>query len=164
MSKSTRPLFIYILLAMFSIAMLNGCGPEEPTGPAAENLAKGKAFMEKNRTRGGVVTLENGIQYEIIKEGNGKSPRLTDIVFIRHRGKHLDGSVFSDSYKDETPEEIYVKHSIPGWKKTLPLMSSGAKWVIYLPPHMGFSNRGAEGIIEPNETLIYEIELVGIKW
>jgi len=164
MRKYAHTRFIPILLAIISIAMLNGCGSSEPTGPAAENLAKGKAFMEKNSQREGVIVLENGIQYEVIKEGTGKSPRITDTVLIRHTGKHLDGSVFSDSTKDEAPEEIYVKHSIPGWLKTLPLMSSGAKWIIYLPPHMAFSNRGYKKTIEPNETLIYEIELIGIKW
>lgn len=161
-AKLTKILFMAGLLALFS---LSGCGgSSEPTGIAAENLAKGKAFMEKNGKREGVVTLDNGIEYEVTKPGSGKSPRLTDFVLIHHRGKHLDGTIFSDSFNDKIPEEMLVKHTIPGWKKTLPLMSEGSKWVIYLPPHMAFSNRGYKDVIQPNETLIYEIELVAIKW
>lgn len=158
----TKTLFMVGLLALFT---LSGCGgPSEPTGPAAENLAKGKAFMEANAKREGVITLKNGLQYEVITKGTGKSPRLTDIVIVHQRGKHLDGTIFSDSYANGKPDEALVKFTIPGWKKILPMMSEGSKWIVYLPPHMAYSNRGEEGIIEPNETLIYEIELIKVKW
>ena len=164
MRDAIKKISIFGLTILLSATLLTGCGSNEPTGPAAENLAKGKAFMERNGQRDGVITLENGIQYEIIVKGSGKSPRLTDTVIVHQRGKHLDGTTFTDSYQDGKPEEVYVKYSIPGWKKTLPLMSAGSKWIIYLPPHMGFSNRGYENIIEPNETLIYELELIAVKW
>lgn len=159
-SQSTT-LFMAALVTLFTLA---GCSSNEPTGKAAENLAKGTAFMEKNKLRDSVITLDNGIQYEVVTKGSGKSPRLTDIVIVHSRGKHLDGTTFSDTYKEGKPEEVLVKHTIPGWKKTLPLMSVGSRWKVYLPPNMAFSNRGAEGFVEPNETLIYEIELLDIKW
>jgi FKBP-type peptidyl-prolyl cis-trans isomerase FklB len=161
-AKLTTYLLMVGLLALFS---LTGCGgSNEPTGPAAENLAKGIAFMEQNSKRAGVISLDNGLQYEVITKGSGKTPKLTDFVVVHQRGKHLDGTTFSDSYKDGKPEEALVKHTIPGWKKILPMMSVGDKWIVYLPPHMAFSNRGEQGVIEPNETLIYEIELLEIKW
>ncbi|MDX8404213.1 MAG: FKBP-type peptidyl-prolyl cis-trans isomerase [Mariprofundaceae bacterium] len=153
-----------LMVALLMLFSLTGCGNSNQTGPAIENLAKGKAFMEQNKLKDDVVTLENGIQYRIITKGSGKFPKLADVVIIHYRGKHLDGTIFSDSYKEDKPEQILVKHAILGWKKIMPLMSVGSKWTIYLPPHMAFSNRGFEDIIEPNETLTYEIELVGIAW
>ncbi len=165
MKYSIRRIYSLFMIALFALFTLSGCSSSaDQSGPAAENLAKGKAFMEQNRLKNGVITLENGIQYKVITNGNGKSPRLTDIVVVHHRGKHLDGTIFSDSYKDGKPEEMLVKHTIPGWIKILPLMSAGSKWIVYLPPHMAFSSRGVKGLVEPNETLIYEIELVDIKW
>ncbi len=161
-TKLTKTLFMVYLLALFA---LSGCGnSSQPTGVAAENLAKGVAFLKENSKRDGVVTLNNGIQYEVVTRGDGKSPKITDFVIVHQRGKHLDGSTFSDSYENGEPDIALVKHTIPGWKKTLPMMTVGSKWIIYLPPHMAYSNRGEEGIVEPNETVIYEIELIGIKW
>jgi len=161
-TKLTTSLFMVGLLALFS---LTGCGgSSEPTGPAAVNLAKGKAFMEQNSKREGVITLDNGLQYEVITKGSGKTPKITDVVVVHQRGKHLDGTIFTDSYENGEPEEVLVKYTIPGWKKILPLMSEGDKWIVYLPPHMAYSNRGEQGIIEPNETIIYEIELLSVKW
>ncbi|MES0371769.1 MAG: FKBP-type peptidyl-prolyl cis-trans isomerase [Mariprofundaceae bacterium] len=156
---------IPIMAALLLLISLSGCGNSgDQTGPAAENLAKGKAFMEQNRLKDGVVTLDNGIQYRVFNKGSGKSPKLTDIVLIRSRGKHLDGSIFSDSYNENKPEKMLVKHTMLGWKKILPLMSVGSKWTVYLPPHVAFSSRGIEGLIEPNETLIFDIDLISIEW
>lgn len=158
----TKSLFMAGLISLLS---LSGCGgSSEPTGIAAENLAKGIAFLKENGKREGVVTLKNGIQYEVIVKGSGRTPKITDFVVVHQRGKHLDGTIFSDSRENGKPDVVLVKHTIPGWKKTLPLMSEGCKWIIYLPPHMAFSNRGYENTIQPNETLIYEIELEAIKW
>jgi len=137
MSHSTnlpKSLFMVALLALFTLA---GCGnSSEPTGVAAENLAKGIAFLKENGKREGVVTMVNGIQYEIITKGDGKNPKITDFAVVHQRGKHLDGTTFSDSYENGEPEVVLVKHTIPGWKKTLPMMTVGSKWIIYLPPHM----------------------------
>lgn len=156
---------IPVMVALLLLTLLTGCGNSaDQTGPAAENLAKGKAFMEQNGAKEGIVTLESGIQYRIVTKGSGKSPKLTDLVLIRSRGKHLDGTTFSDSYAENKPEKMLVKHTILGWKKILPLMSAGSKWTVYLPTHMAFSSRGIEALIEPNETLIFEIELVSIEW
>jgi len=164
--KQTRKLHITLMTSiLLSLLLLAGCGASDnATGPAAENLAKGKAFMEQNANQDGVISLDNGIQYRVVTAGTGKNPRLTDTIIIHSRGKHLDGTVFSDSYAEGKPEEVLLKHTILGWKKVLPLMSVGSKWIAYLPPHMAFSSRGVEGVIEPNETIIYELELIDIKW
>ena len=162
-SRSTNILFA--LVATLSLTWLTGCDSSpDANSPAAINLAKGKKFMEENAKKEGVITLDNGIQYKVLTDGSGKNPKLTDIVLVHSRGMHLDGSVFSDSYADGKPEEVLVKFAIPGWKKTLPLMSVGSKWKLWLPQKMGFSNRGYENIIEPNETLVYELEVVEVKW
>ena len=165
MSHSTSYSKTLLVVGLIALFTLSGCGnSSEPTGVAAENLAKGIAFLKENGKREGVVTMVNGIQYEIITKGTGKTPKFTDFVVLHQRGKHLDGTTFSDSYANGESEVVFIKHTIPGWKKTLPMMSVGSKWIVYLPPHMAFSNRGSEGVIEPNETVIYEIELLEIKW
>lgn len=165
MKFSLRHTSVPVTVALLILMSLTGCGNSgNQTGPAAENLAKGKAFMEQNKLKEGIVVLDSGIQYGVTTKGSGKSPKLTDIVIIHSRGKHLDGTTFSDSYKENRPDKMLVKHTILGWKKILPLMSVGSKWTTYLPPHMAFSSRGAEGFVEPNETIIYEIELVSIEW
>lgn len=162
---SIRHRSIPVMVLLLTLMSLTGCGNSgAQSGPAAENLAKGKIFMEQNKLKNGIVILDSGIQYKVITKGNGKSPKLTDVVVVHSRGKHIDGTTFSDSYKENRPDKMLVKHMISGWMKTIPLMSVGGKWTIYLPPRMAFSSRGAEGFVEPNETLIYEIELVSIEW
>lgn len=155
---------IISLLAVLPLMLLSGCSSDDPNSPAAVNLAKGKEFLAENGKKNGVVTLESGIQYKVLKAGSGKLPKLTDVIILHSRGTHLDGSVFTDSYADGKPEEVYVKDSIVGWKKVLPLMSVGSKWMVWLPPHMAFSNRGYEDKIAPNETIVFELEVVDIKW
>lgn len=151
--------------ALVPILMFAGCSSsDDPNSPAAVNLAKGKEFLAQNGKKEGVITLDNGIEYKVLVEGGGKSPKLTDVVVVHSIGRHLDGSVFTDSYADGKPEEVLVKYAMLGWKKVLPLMSVGGKWRVWIPPHMAFSNRGVEGMIEPNETIEFDIELKGIKW
>lgn len=162
--RSSRKLISIIVTALVLPLLLSACSSEDTNSPEAKNLAAGKAFMEQNSKKDGVITLDNGIQYKVLTEGSGKIPKLTDIVVIHSRGLHLDGTVFSDTYADGKPEEILVKHALLGWKKILPLMSVGSKWMVWLPPHMAFSNRGYEDRIAPNETLVFEMELLEIKW
>jgi len=153
-----------ITLLAIALLMLAGCSSQNDSGPAAENLAKGKAFMDTNKTKDGITTLPSGIQYKVLVSGDGATPVMTDSVKLHHRGMHLDGTVFDDSYKENKPGIILVKHADPGIKKILQLMPVGSKWTVYIPPHLAYSNRGIKGTIEPNETLIYEIELLEIIW
>ncbi|MFC1536922.1 FKBP-type peptidyl-prolyl cis-trans isomerase [Pseudomonadota bacterium] len=152
-----------IAILTAALFMVAGCSQSD-TGPAAENLAKGKAFLEANKSKEGVITLPSGVQYKVIVDGDGSTPVMTDNVKLHHRGRHLDGTIFDDSYKNNKPGIILVKHADPGMKKILQLMPVGSKWIVYVPPHMAYSNRGIKGTIEPNETLIYEIELLEIIW
>jgi len=156
--------FTTVALLTATLFMISGCSSQGDSEAAAENLIKGKAFMEANKSRDGITTLPSGIQYKVLVNGDGGTPVMTDNVKLHHRGMHLNGTVFSDSYKKGEPGILLVKHADPGIKKILQLMSVGSKWVVYIPPHMAYSNRGIKGSIEPNETLIYEIELLEIIW
>ncbi|NWF36575.1 FKBP-type peptidyl-prolyl cis-trans isomerase [Mariprofundus sp. KV] len=162
-SRST--IFIIAITALLSLA---GCGnsgsDSQATGIAAENMAKGKAFLAENATKEGVVTLPSGIQYKVIHNNyEGRVPKLTDNVNIHLRMSHLDGTVINDSNPSGKPVDIYIKHTIGGWKKVLTKMNVGSKWMVYIPPHMAYSSRGNENV-GPNETLICEIELLEIIW
>ena len=154
------------LLAMItSVLLLSGCSSsQDPNSLAAKNLAAGTAFLTKNATRPEVKTLESGLQYEVLQEGSGKQPKLADWVNVRYRGMHLDGTVFSESDLNNEPEMVSVKNSLIGWRLALLNMKVGSKWRIYLPPRIAYSNRGVKGMVEPNETVIYELELKSIVW
>lgn len=165
---SNRTALIFIALsAIVTLAGCSGYGTEQDSQTveiAAENLSKGKAFLEENGKKDDVTTMPSGIQYSIIHESEeGKIPKLTDNVLIHLRMLHIDGSVINDSYVSNEPIKIYIKHTMGGWRKILTQMSVGSKWITYIPPHMAFSSRGNE-IVGPNETIICEIELLEILW
>ncbi|ATX81546.1 FKBP-type peptidyl-prolyl cis-trans isomerase FklB [Mariprofundus ferrinatatus] len=157
------------ILAVGALIALAGCSnsapaPEVDTGIAAENLEKGKAFLEANASKEGVVTIDGGVQYKVITSNpEGRTPKLTDDVNIHLRMSHIDGTVINDSFGSDEPVKVYVKHAIAGWRKTLTKMTVGSRWIVYIPPHMAFSTRGNDGV-GPNETLICEIELLDIVW
>jgi len=153
-----------ITLLTAALFMLAGCDSHSDSSPAVANLAKGNAFLETNKSKEGITTMPSGLQYKVVVSGDGKVPVLTDYVKVHHRDMHLDGTVYNDSYKDGEPGTLLVKHADPGWKEVLQKMAVGSKWLVYVPPHMAYSNRGIAGTIEPNETLIYEIELLEVLW
>lgn len=128
-----------------------------------ENLAKGKEFMEQNAKKSGVDTLAggNGVQYKVLKEGNGEKPAATDMVAVRYTGKHIDGKVFETNEKAEEPAKFQVNQVIPGWTAALQQMPVGSKWEVFIPSDMAYGSR-PYGQIMPNSTLVFEIELVEI--
>jgi FKBP-type peptidyl-prolyl cis-trans isomerase FklB len=128
---------------------------------AAENLAKGKAFLEENKTKEGVKVLPSGLQYKVITEGTGKTPTADDKVKTHYRGTLIDGTEFDSSYKRNQPAEFPVKGVIKGWTEALQLMKEGAKWELYIPADLAYGERGRPGI-PPNSVLIFEIELLEI--
>ena len=128
---------------------------------AAENLAKGKAFLEANKAKEGVKVLPSGLQYKIIKEGTGPTPTINDKVKTNYRGTLIDGTEFDSSYKRNQPAEFAVKSVIKGWTEALQLMKVGAKWELYIPPDLAYGERGRPSI-PPNSVLIFEIELLEI--
>lgn len=128
---------------------------------AAENLAKGTAFLDENKTKEGVKVLPSGLQYKVITEGSGASPAATDTVKTHYRGTLIDGTEFDSSYKRNQPAEFPVNGVIKGWTEALQLMKVGAKWQLFIPADLAYGERGRPGI-PPNSTLIFEVELLEV--
>jgi FKBP-type peptidyl-prolyl cis-trans isomerase FklB len=125
---------------------------------------QGEAFLAENKKKEGVKTLPSGLQYKVIKAGAGKKPKADDIVTANYRGTLIDGTEFDSSYKRGQPATFPVSGGmIPGWTEALQLMEVGAKWQLFIPSNLAYGERGAGGIIGPNATLIFEVELVSIK-
>ncbi|MBN1551045.1 FKBP-type peptidyl-prolyl cis-trans isomerase [bacterium] len=127
-----------------------------------ENKEKGEAFLAENKKKEGVVTTETGLQYKIITEGSGERPKLTDKVKCHYRGTLIDGTEFDSSISRGEPATFPVNGVIPGWTEALQKMSPGAKWELYIPSELAYGERGAGPKIGPNETLIFEVELLEI--
>jgi FKBP-type peptidyl-prolyl cis-trans isomerase FklB len=130
---------------------------------AAENKSKGDAFLAENAKKDGVVTLPDGLQYKILTAGNGKKPVESDTVLCNYKGTFLDGSEFDSSAQAGKPVPFEVKNVIPGFKEVLQLMPVGSKWQVFIPSNLAYGDRGAGGVIGPNSTLIFEIEVVSIQ-
>ncbi len=130
---------------------------------AEKNLNMSHAFLEENKKQPGVTALPSGLQYKIITEGAGNSPGPTDFVTVNYRGKLINGTEFDSSYARNEPATFAVNAVIPGWTEVLQLMKPGAKWTVYIPPKLGYGERGAGGKIAPNAALIFDIELLAVK-
>ena len=130
---------------------------------SADNKAKGEKFLRENKTKKGVVTLESGLQYKVIKEGTGPSPKRTDRVKCNYRGTTIDGNEFDSSYKRGGPSTFDVNGVIKGWTEALQLMKVGSKWQLFIPSELAYGTRGAGRDIGPSETLIFEVELIEIE-
>ncbi len=130
---------------------------------AEKNKAEGEAFLAKNKAAEGVVTLPSGLQYKILKAGDGKKPVLEDTVVCNYRGTLINGTEFDSSFKRNEPATFPVKGVIKGWTEALQLMPVGSKWQLFVPSNLAYGERGAGGVIGPNATLIFEVELLSIK-
>ena len=130
---------------------------------AESNKKAGEAFLADNKKTPGVVTLPSGLQYKVLKTGEGKKPTLDDTVICQYRGTLIDGKEFDSSYKHNEPATFLVKGVIKGWTEALQLMPVGSKWQLFIPPDLAYGERGAGADIGPNSTLIFEVELVSIK-
>ena len=128
---------------------------------AQENLEKGEKFLEENAKKEGVDTLSDGIQYKVITKGEGALPKETDVVRVHYKGTLIDGTEFDSSYGRGEPAEFPLNRVIPGWTKAIQAMPVGSKWIIYIPSKQAYGQRGA-GPIGPNETLVFEVELLDI--
>lgn len=128
---------------------------------AEENAENGKKFLAENAKKSGVDTLSDGIQYKIIKKGDGATPTETDVVKVHYKGTLIDGTEFDSSIKRGEPAEFQLNRVIPGWTKALKQMPVGSKWEIFIPADQAYGPRGG-GPIGPNETLIFEVELLDI--
>jgi len=128
----------------------------------AGNLAAASTFLHENTLKDGVTTLEDSLQYEVITEGSGSSPKDTDTVKVHYRGTLLDGTEFDSSYGRGDPAQFIVTGVIRGWTEALKLMKVGSKWKLYIPPALGYGQNGRPPSIPPNSLLIFEVELLEI--
>ncbi len=148
------------LQAAFSV--LNERLQEEQTRQVKQQAATGEQFLAHNRTRPGVVTLESGLQYEILNQGDGPKPAATDTVSTHYHGTLVDGTVFDSSVERGTPAQFPVNRVIAGWTEALQLMPVGSKWRLFIPYQLAYGERGAGGSIAPFAALIFDVELLAI--
>lgn len=128
-----------------------------------ENKKKGEAFLAANKSKEGVVTLPSGLQYKIITQGTGKTPSASDTVETNYKGTLIDGTEFDSSYKRGQTATFPVNGVIAGWTEALQLMKEGGKWELYIPSSLAYGEKGAGQVIQPNSTLVFEIELISVK-
>lgn len=127
------------------------------------NAEAGRKFLEENAQRPGVQTTPSGLQYEVVKEGTGASPKATDVVSVHYRGTLIDGTQFDASDRSEGPVTFPLNQVIPGWTEGVQLMKEGAVYKFYVPGRLAYGERGAPPDIPPNATLIFEVELVEVQ-
>ena len=126
-------------------------------------LEKGQAFLKENATKEGVKTTPSGLQYKVITEGTGASPKATDTVEVHYRGTTIDGKEFDSSYKRGQTISFPLNGVIPGWTEGVQLMKEGGKYEFFIPSNLAYGRQGAGGVIGPDETLIFTVELVKVK-
>ncbi len=136
---------------------------KQQAAAAESNMAAGKAFLEENAKKPGVITTASGLQYKILASGDGKQPKDTDTVTTHYKGTLIDGREFDSSYKRDQPASFPVKGVIKGWTEALQLMHVGDKWQLFVPSELAYGATKRSELIEANSTLIFEIELLGIK-
>lgn len=130
-------------------------------GKAAKDA--GEAFLAENAKKDGVVTLPSGLQYQVLKEGNGKKPSATDQVVCHYEGTLIDGTVFDSSYKRNEPATFGLNQVIAGWTEGVQLMSEGAKYRFFIPYNLAYGERGAGAQIPPFAALVFDVELIQVK-
>ena len=130
---------------------------------AKTSLEAGQAYMKGNKGKEGVIELSSGIQYVELRKGSGPHPKASDTVVVHYTGSLIDGSVFDSSKERGEPATFPINSVIPGWQEVLPLMAVGSRWQVVIPPQLAYGVKGAGAGIGPNETLVFEIDLLEIK-
>jgi FKBP-type peptidyl-prolyl cis-trans isomerase FklB len=143
-------------------AIIQGFMEEQQVDTAQHNLVAGAAFLQENAQREGVVALPSGLQYEIIRHGNGRRPKPSDRVTTHYHGTLIDGTVFDSSVERGQPATFPVNGVIQGWVEALQLMQEGAKWRLFVPSDLAYGERGAGGLIGPFATLVFDVELLKV--
>lgn len=131
------------------------------TKVADDAKQKGQAFLDENKTKAGVITTESGLQYRVETEGSGEKPAETDNVKVHYKGTLLDGTTFDSSYERGEPATFGVNQVIKGWTEALKLMPTGSKYTLWIPSDLAYGPTGSQAI-GPNETLVFEVELIEI--
>lgn len=127
------------------------------------SLEKGATFLQENASKPGVHVTPSGLGYKVLVEGTGKAPKATDTVLVHYRGTLVEGLEFDSSYKRNQPIEFALNQVIAGWTEGVQLMKEGAKYQFYIPSNLAYGRRGAGGVIGPDETLIFEVELLKVR-
>ena len=135
---------------------------EENAKMADINAAAGEQFLLENGKRAEVHTTPSGLQYEIVKQGDGPRPTAGDSVTVHYTGKLIDGTVFDSSEERGEPATFGVTQVIPGWVEALQLMNVGSRWRLFIPSALAYGPQGAGGLIGPNQTLVFDVELLAI--
>ena len=135
---------------------------KERQAKAAAALKKGKKFLEDNAKSEGVKVTASGLQYKVIREGKGESPKKTDRVKVHYEGRTIDGKKFDSSYDRGKPAEFGVSNVVKGFSEALMMMKPGAKYQVFIPPELGYGERGAGKAIGPNEVLVFDLELLEV--
>ncbi|MBV59870.1 FKBP-type peptidyl-prolyl cis-trans isomerase [Abyssibacter profundi] len=135
----------------------------ETEAAAAEATAKGEAYRSENAEKDGVNVTDSGLQYEVLEEGDGPKPSAEDKVTVHYKGTLIDGTVFDSSYDRGNPATFPLNGVIPGWTEGVQLMAVGSKYRFVIPPELAYGQRGAGSRIGPNETLVFEVELLEIE-
>lgn len=140
---------------------------EKQRAEAAEKYkgakSEGEKYLSENAKKEGVVTLPSGLQYKVLKEGNGKSPKATDKVVCHYEGMLVDGTMFDSSIQRGEPATFPLNGVIAGWTEGLQLMKEGAKYRFFIPYQLGYGERGAGASIPPFATLVFDVELIEVK-
>ena len=163
-TRSTK--FIIALIATATTIITNTLpvmSQDSIPANSSSNLEKGQAFLKNNASKPGVHTTPSGLQYKVILEGHGKTPKATDTVRVNYRGTTIDGTEFDSSYKRNEPIEFPLNGVIPGWTEGVQLMKEGGKIELFIPSNLAYGAQGAGGVIAPDSTLIFDIELIKVK-
>jgi FKBP-type peptidyl-prolyl cis-trans isomerase FklB len=130
---------------------------------AEKNLSVGAAFLAENQKKEGVRTLPSGLQYLVLAEGTGKTPKKGDNVTVHYRGTLINGTEFESAYGRPVAPTFQVEGLIPGWSEALLMMKEGAKWRLFIPPNLAYGEKGSPPVIPANSTLIFEVELISVQ-
>lgn len=161
-------------IAIMSLAMLSNSvyaddsaamNPSATQDQSSDTKSKqaGEAFLLANKSKPGIVTLKDGLQYKVLKQGKGEAPKAEDTVTVNYAGTLIDGTEFDSSYKRGEPATFPVNGVIPGWTEALQLMKPGSTWMLYIPASLAYGEQGAPPSIGPNQTLIFKVELLDVK-
>lgn len=142
--------------------LLNEYFDKQAREQAKDAIAEGKVFLEANAKKEGVITTKSGLQYQVLTEGTGRSPKATDKVRCHYEGTLINGTVFDSSYQRGEPADFPLNGVIPGWTEGVQLMKEGAKYRFFIPYLLGYGERGAGSSIPPYSTLIFDVELIKV--
>lgn len=151
------------IVAILFVSLLSAACQDEVSPPKAIGSSlDGPAFLKANAAKPGVVTLDSGLQYKVLNEGDGNTPTATDTVSVHYRGTLIDGTEFDSSYKRGKPTSFPVNRVIAGWTEALQLMQEGDKWELVIPPELAYGSRSPGAGIPANAVLVFEVELLKV--